>query len=363
MSFWRLPFDSIIRYKNIYPHFRRAQIPFSFWLPKAIAAPTPVSSLVHSSTLVTAGVYIIFRLSPIILYTTKLFFFICFFTIVIRRIIAALSFDLKEIIAFSTLRHIRIMFISLRLMNYEGAFFHLCTHALFKALIFICAGFLIHCSGVQDIRMISLLIKNPKIKFAFVYSVISIIGIPFLSGFCSKEFIIDHAYSNNISLLNLIFFLSVFFTSIYSLRLLSILSKNFNKKFEINYFYRTIRNAILRIIIFSLVSGSILQWMITFFFRVVILKLKIFLTRILFIRILFIIFFKIYSMKITIFYNLFFCFYFIKFKFLSNKKIYVILEKNWFWFFIEFLTQLDWSNKIYFQKHFFIAIFILLWVF
>lgn len=159
----------------------------------------------HSSTLVTAGVYIIFRLNPIIIYRTKFIFYLCFFTILLRRIIAILRFDLKEIIAFSTLSHIRIMFISMSLSNYTGTFFHLCTHALFKALIFICAGYIIFCSGVQDIRKINFYLLNPMVKFAFFYSIMTIIGVPFLSGFISKEYIIDNAIEINSSILNLVF--------------------------------------------------------------------------------------------------------------------------------------------------------------
>src|ERR1700712_670318 len=118
-------------------------------------------------------------------------FFLSFLTLLVRRIIAFCRFDLKEIIAFSTLSHIRFMFISLYNNIQEGAFFHLCTHALFKALIFMCSGIIIHLSGYQDIRKLRFFYLNSKIKIIFLFSVITIIGLPFVSGYLSKDYIID----------------------------------------------------------------------------------------------------------------------------------------------------------------------------
>lgn len=137
---------------------KRAQIPFSAWLPAAIAAPTPVSSLVHSSTLVTAGVYLLIRFYA----SLRMFYYFCFFvffsgviTCFMASLAAIYEYDLKKIIALSTLRQLGVMIIALGLGFPMLAFFHLVTHALFKALLFICAGTIIHSRyNNQDIRFI-----------------------------------------------------------------------------------------------------------------------------------------------------------------------------------------------------------------
>jgi NADH-ubiquinone oxidoreductase chain 5 len=134
---------------------KRAQIPFSAWLPAAMAAPTPVSALVHSSTLVTAGVYLLIRFYPVVsfVWAGQLLFFLSALTIIISRVGALYETDLKKIIALSTLRQLGLMMISLAAGFRVLAFFHLLTHALFKACLFLCAGRVIHLyGGRQDIR-------------------------------------------------------------------------------------------------------------------------------------------------------------------------------------------------------------------
>lgn len=135
---------------------KRAQMPFCAWLPAAIAAPTPVSSLVHSSTLVTAGVYLLIRCysvlrsRDVILNALKI---LSLFTLLLARSAAIFCFDIKKIIALSTLSQLRVIMFALSHGLVFVSFFHLVIHALFKALLFLSAGAVIHSMiGSQDIR-------------------------------------------------------------------------------------------------------------------------------------------------------------------------------------------------------------------
>jgi len=137
---------------------KRAQFPFCRWLPAAMAAPTPVSALVHSSTLVTAGVYLIIRFWEFI---SRFFFLsnflqvVSLFTMLLAGVSALFETDLKKIIALSTLRQLRVILFAVSIGMHLLGLFHLYTHALFKALLFLCAGTLIHRFGhAQDLRFL-----------------------------------------------------------------------------------------------------------------------------------------------------------------------------------------------------------------
>lgn len=201
---------------------KRAQIPFSAWLPAAIAAPTPVSSLVHSSTLVTAGVYLLIRFHNVLEYN-YLLFIISIITIFMSGLGANFETDLKKIIALSTLSQLGVMIIVLSFGLYELAFLHLLRHALFKSLLFLCAGFFIHSySDFQDIRSISSCsFFSPVISLYFFCSSISLCGFPFISGFYSKDIIIESLLITNFNLLTLsLLFISTILTLTYSVRLI-----------------------------------------------------------------------------------------------------------------------------------------------
>lgn len=171
---------------------KRAQIPFSAWLPAAMAAPTPVSALVHSSTLVTAGVYLLVRFNYLLSLNWYVFF-IGVLTIFMSGLGANYENDLKKIIALSTLRQLGLIMMSLGLGFYELAFFHLITHAIFKSLLFLCAGVFIHSIGdTQDIRILGgLIISCPVTSFYFIGASIALCGFPFLSGFYSRDIILE----------------------------------------------------------------------------------------------------------------------------------------------------------------------------
>nr|QKX48651.1 NADH dehydrogenase subunit 5 [Oryctes rhinoceros]WAT94192.1 NADH dehydrogenase subunit 5 [Oryctes rhinoceros]WDA95533.1 NADH dehydrogenase subunit 5 [Oryctes rhinoceros]WDA95546.1 NADH dehydrogenase subunit 5 [Oryctes rhinoceros] len=203
---------------------KSAQIPFSSWLPAAMAAPTPVSSLVHSSTLVTAGVYLLIRFN-FALSETMMFvlLFVGTMTMFMAGAGANFEFDLKKIIALSTLSQLGLMMGILALGEYKLAFFHLLTHALFKALLFMCAGCMIHNLGnCQDIRyMGGLVYQMPLTCCYFIISNLALCGIPFLAGFYSKDLILEVLSMRYINLfIYFIYYLSTGLTVCYTFRLI-----------------------------------------------------------------------------------------------------------------------------------------------
>jgi NADH-ubiquinone oxidoreductase chain 5 len=202
---------------------KSAQVPFSAWLPAAIAAPTPVSSLVHSSTLVTAGVYLLIRLGPLIENGNYLLV-LRVWTILLSGLGACFEKDIKKIIALSTLRQLGVIMFSLSIGLIEISFFHLLSHALFKSLLFLCAGLYIH-GGLdqQDVRGIGIQICSmPVIGSFFFVANFSLIGFPFLSGFYSKDLIYE-IYEIGVlgSGLFILILLSFLRTVIYRIRLLN----------------------------------------------------------------------------------------------------------------------------------------------
>nr|YP_010462912.1 NADH dehydrogenase subunit 5 [Epeorus gibbus]UUJ36765.1 NADH dehydrogenase subunit 5 [Epeorus gibbus] len=203
---------------------KSAQIPFSAWLPAAMAAPTPVSALVHSSTLVTAGVYLLIRFSPLIEgeAISTFLLLISGLTMFMAGLGANFEFDLSKIIALSTLSQLGLMMSILSLGFYKLAYFHLLTHALFKALLFMCAGAVIHnMKDSQDIRnMGSLVSQMPATSACLNVANLALCGMPFLAGFYSKDLILEVAslsYLNGLGFF--LFFFSTGLTMCYSLRL------------------------------------------------------------------------------------------------------------------------------------------------
>ncbi len=203
---------------------KRAQIPFSAWLPAAIAAPTPVSALVHSSTLVTAGVFLLFRFYPTL---SQIPFFISVLsisaslTIIIAGLRAFREFDIKKIIALSTLSQLGLIITRLSLNQLELTFFHLLTHAIFKALLFICAGnIILQFSHSQDLRQFGNILNfQPITRASLIISKFALCGIPFIAGFYSKDIIIETALQSHFNLFIIFIFLSgVILTLLYSLR-------------------------------------------------------------------------------------------------------------------------------------------------
>nr|YP_009707966.1 NADH dehydrogenase subunit 5 [Xystrocera globosa]QEU57264.1 NADH dehydrogenase subunit 5 [Xystrocera globosa] len=248
---------------------KSAQIPFSSWLPAAMAAPTPVSSLVHSSTLVTAGVYLLIRFNHSFSENLMMFLlFISSMTMFMSGLGANLEFDLKKVIALSTLSQLGLMMSILSLGGWVLAFFHLLTHALFKALLFMCAGSIIHNMGNnQDIRYLGGLSKHLPLTCTFFNICnFSLCGLPFLSGFYSKDLIVEFM---SMGVLNtyiyIIFYLSIGLTASYSLRLsyYAIMGDyNFYSLSSVSESGFTMLKGMGGLIMFVVFSGSMLSWVI-----------------------------------------------------------------------------------------------------
>nr|QXJ80379.1 NADH dehydrogenase subunit 5 [Homogryllacris parcibrevipenna] len=203
---------------------KSAQIPFSSWLPAAMAAPTPVSALVHSSTLVTAGVYLLIRFNSLIFGNIwgDFLLLISGLTMFMAGIGANFEFDLKKIIALSTLSQLGLMMSILSIGYYSLAFFHLLTHALFKALLFMCAGAIIHnMKNSQDIRgMGGMCNQMPLTSACLNVSNLALCGMPFLAGFYSKDLVLEMVSLSSMNCFSFfLFFFSTGLTVSYSLRL------------------------------------------------------------------------------------------------------------------------------------------------
>nr|YP_010963634.1 NADH dehydrogenase subunit 5 [Tribulocentrus zhenbaensis]WKZ08117.1 NADH dehydrogenase subunit 5 [Tribulocentrus zhenbaensis] len=211
---------------------KSAQIPFSCWLPAAMAAPTPVSSLVHSSTLVTAGVYLLIRFFDNLIMFNYLFVLMGLFTMIFSSFCANYEFDLKKIIAFSTLSQLGLMMASIFLGFIDYSFFHMLTHAMFKSLLFLCSGIFIYFySDNQDIRFLGGCCNFlPLTSCCFNISNMALCGIPFLSGFYSKDLIIEISLFTGFNLIIImLFYFSLGLTCCYSFRLIYYsLVSNFN---------------------------------------------------------------------------------------------------------------------------------------
>lgn len=179
---------------------KSAQILLHTWLPDAMEGPTPVSALLHAATMVTAGIYLLTRCSPLIELSTNaktLCVLIGTLTCVFAASIGLLQVDIKRIIAFSTCSQLGYMFLICGLSGYNFAMFHLFNHAFFKALLFLSAGSIIHgLNDEQDLRRMGGIIKIfPLTYICFVIGTLALIGFPFLSGFFSKDGILELAFA------------------------------------------------------------------------------------------------------------------------------------------------------------------------
>nr|ANF05065.1 NADH dehydrogenase subunit 5 [Mierspenaeopsis hardwickii] len=249
---------------------KSAQIPFSAWLPAAMAAPTPVSALVHSSTLVTAGVYLLIRFSPALSGTLSqtVLLLLSGLTMFMAGLGANFEYDLKKIIALSTLSQLGVMMSILSLGYYELAFFHLLAHALFKALLFMCAGSIIHSvKDYQDIRMMGGLVYHmPLTGMCMNLANLALCGTPFLAGFYSKDMILEVAFMSSLNLFVFgLYVLATGLTVCYTMRLVYYsLSGDFNlaSLYSISDDAKIMTNPMVSLSCGAIFGGAMLSWLI-----------------------------------------------------------------------------------------------------
>lgn len=199
--------------------------------------PTPVSALLHAATMVTAGVFLVIRSSIIMEYSSNVLNLLCIFgsiTAIFSGIIASFQNDVKRIIAYSTCSQLGYMFFSCGLSNYHVAFFHLFNHAFFKALLFLAAGSVIHAlQDEQDIRKMGGLFAFLPLTFTYFFvGSFSLMGLPYLSGFFSKDFIIEQFSTKGYLFPVVLLLAGAFCTAAYSFRLIYyvfLVRPNFNR--------------------------------------------------------------------------------------------------------------------------------------
>ena len=244
---------------------KSAQLGLHTWLPDAMEGPTPVSALIHAATMVTAGVFLVARMSPLYEFATFTNLFITFIgaaTAIFAASIALTQNDIKRVIAYSTCSQLGYMFFAAGVGAYNASIFHLTTHAFFKALLFLSAGSVIHAMHhEQDMRKMGGLFKKIPFTATMMWiGSLAIIGFPYLSGYYSKESILENAFytSNGIAYFAyLVGILTALLTAFYSWRLLFLTFHGENRSNNKTYDHSHESPLVMTVPLFILAIGSI----------------------------------------------------------------------------------------------------------
>ena len=259
---------------------KSAQAGLHIWLPEAMEGPTPVSSLIHAATMVTAGIFLLVRCSYFFSDSHSMFVFIIFvgsITAFFSSTIGLLQTDIKKVVAYSTCSQLGYMFVCCGFSAYNNSIFHLFNHAFFKALLFLTAGYIIHAlSNEQDIRKMGGLLHILPFSYLMMFiGSLSLIGFPFFSGFYSKDKIIELCFNNTVNFFN---FLSIYkyivfsqslclfaviFTLIYSIKLLFFVFLNSYNGFKLYLFNLHFSSFFIKFPLFFLSLLSITSGYIT----------------------------------------------------------------------------------------------------
>ncbi len=201
---------------------KSAQFPLHVWLPDAMEGPTPVSALIHAATMVTAGVYLATRAYPLFALTPEVLALISWvgaFTALLAAVLALVQADIKRVLAYSTVSQLGYMMAAIGAAAPEAGFFHLLTHGLFKALLFLGAGAVIHAVGTNDLfRMGALGRAMPQTAIVFIVGTLALAGVPPLAGFYSKEAVLAGVWEGGMTVPFLMLAVTVFLTAFYMTR-------------------------------------------------------------------------------------------------------------------------------------------------
>ncbi len=201
---------------------KSAQFPFHIWLPDAMEGPTPVSALIHAATMVTAGVYLLFRTSWLFALTPDVLLIVGWvgaFTALMAAILACVQTDIKRVLAYSTVSQLGYMMTAIGAGFAGAGFFHLLTHGIFKALLFLGAGAIIHAVGSNDVaHMGGLAKKLPQTAIVFLIGTLSLAGVPLFAGFLSKEEILGATLAGGLTGPFVLLLVAAFLTAFYMFR-------------------------------------------------------------------------------------------------------------------------------------------------